>query len=137
MSDLTAAKSWTVTGDVAPTGRVSFRTVGEPGIDIGTVSPIEQLLGAVCSCFGQTCLALMQFHGLAPVGLRVVCHGHKPAGSLVGKGLDQLRLDISFAGSLNGREPRIIDDAKKLCTVTNSLSKDIAVSVALTDGIAA
>lgn len=132
MSDITAEKYWSISTDVAPGEPLRFFDGGSNEVELAGLSPVEQLLGAIGSCFGQSCAAMMQYYALPVSALRVVAHGHKPAGSLIGKGLDRLKLEVRFDASVDSAQrSKLLADTKKICTVTNSLSKDIVFDVAL------
>ncbi|WP_186456768.1 OsmC family protein [Sphingomonas suaedae] len=129
MAKPTDPKSWSISTIVEPDGPACF-AFADSDLDVAAASPVEQLLAAVGSCFGQSCIAMMRYHAWPVLAVELVVKGHKPAGPLIGKGLDTLEIFAHFCGAISvERQQRLLADAKKVCTVTNSLSSAIMITV--------
>lgn len=130
MADVTAAKSWTIATSLNRERQLAF-DLGENGITISNgTSPVEQLLAAVGACFVQSCAAVMQHQEMAAAGLGVSVSGHKPAGPIRGKGLNRIDIVVRFDRPIaQATRDRILKDTKAVCTVTNTLSKDVEIAV--------
>lgn len=88
-------------------------------------SPVDLLVAAVAGCFVKSCHMVQEARGAATTDVIAEVRGHKApdAPNRVG--------GMLIAWSLPGVDPdearKIAKDAKRICTVTNSMSCDFEV----------
>jgi uncharacterized OsmC-like protein len=100
--------------DLAPDG--SGRQARPPSEAV----PVEQLLVSVASCFARSCHIVLEARGEAPCDIRIDLTGEK-AGDPPNR-LERIRLACELVGLDAGLAGRIRRDAKRICTVTNTLA---------------
>lgn len=89
--------------------------------------PVEQLLASVASCFGQSCQIVMGVRGEEPCDVRIEVIGEKAPDRP--NRLEQIDLSCELVGVDPDRAAHIKRDAKRICTVTNSLACDFRVAL--------
>ncbi len=82
--------------------------------------PVEQLLVSVASCFARSCHIVLGARGEALCDIRIAVVGEK-AGDPPNR-LERIRVSCELVGVESGRADRIRRDAKRICTVTNTLA---------------
>lgn len=99
----------------------------EPG-DSGRITPVDVLVAAIAACFAMSCDVVMRARGLNPRCIVAAVAGRKLTGR--DKRLGEVAIRVSFRDPLSERElERVLSDAKRLCTVTNSLSEQVLLNV--------
>ena len=136
MTDITDAKSWTVSSRLGAGSSLAMEADQGSVLLEGEVSPVEQLLAAIGACFAKSCSGVMQYHGLPSAHIEVSVLGHKPAGKLMDKGLDRIEISVQIAQDMSDDKLQmVLRDTKRVCTVTNSLSKEIDLLVSGSAGV--
>lgn len=111
---------WRVRADLAADGKMQLDGALAQG------SPVDLLVAAVAGCFVKSCHMVQEARGEARTRVLAEVTGVKPAEppNRVGK--------ITIRWSLPGLAPdhaaRIAKDAKRICTVTNSMSCEFEVT---------
>jgi uncharacterized OsmC-like protein len=88
--------------------------------------PVEQLLVSVASCFAKSCHIVLSARGEAPCDIRVAVVGEKAADPP--NRLSRIRIDCDLIGLDPAQAGRVRRDAKRICTVTNTLACEFEVS---------
>ena len=88
--------------------------------------PVEQLLVAVASCFAQSCHIVLGARGEEPSDIRIRVIGEK-AGTPPNR-LERIDLTCELIGIAPEQAARIKRDAKRICTVTNTLGCELVVA---------
>lgn len=88
-------------------------------------SPSLILLAAVASCFLRSCVAALEARGAPEPSLRVNVTGHKAADRP--NRMERIVLSCDIGGVAGDEKARVVRDAKRLCTVSNSLACDLDV----------
>jgi uncharacterized OsmC-like protein len=86
-----------------------------------SVSPVQYLLISVASCFALSCRAVLSRQKLGQTSFEVIAIGEKQLASPENR-LSQISVVAIFSGGI--AEPhaaQIIEQAKPLCTVTNTI----------------
>jgi uncharacterized OsmC-like protein len=119
------AKRWSVNAVSEGQTPLAFFCDGRPltqtsPATIDNVSPVEYLLIAVASCFALSCRAVLAKRKLARITFEVVATGEKAVAS--GNRLTHVAVVAVFHNDISGAEAAAItEDAKPLCTVSNTL----------------
>jgi uncharacterized OsmC-like protein len=93
-----------------------------PG-QIGAVSPVEYLLVSIATCFALSCRTALAQRHRAGDDFEVIVQGLK-ATDLPSR-LDEIELEVVFAGGLRAPAEAVVEHAKRLCTVTNTLAQSL------------
>lgn len=126
-------KRWVVSARAAPKQPVALFcegvpvVPGEPG-DLDKVSPVEYMLISIAGCFALSCRGAMKSRNLPATEVEVIVTGEKARDppSRVAR--------ITLVVAL-GQEPgaadiaAILQDAKRLCTVTNTIFGSPSIEV--------
>lgn len=121
-------KSWDLQAQIDEQSNVAVDYAVNGDQIVLTVSPIEQLLSAVASCFAISCKVNTDARKLEISSIQVDVHGEKAPDSP--SRLGSVAIKIKFTPELgNDTADKVIAGAKRLCTVTNSLSPDVALTV--------
>jgi uncharacterized OsmC-like protein len=84
------------------------------------LSPVQHLLVAVAGCFALSCRAVFLRRRLKDIGLEVVVIAEKAPEP--GNRLSSIVVTAIFCGGLtNGDEAAILEEAKPMCTVANTI----------------
>jgi len=118
-------KHWVVSALANPKHPMAISCDGRPlkQTSIGTldgVSPVEFLLISIAGCFALSCCGALKARGFPPTAVEVIVTGEKArdAPSRVGK----ITMATLFARGMSAEDAAAIaQDAKHLCTVTNTL----------------
>jgi len=101
---------------------------GPGALTLERISPVEAMLLSVAGCFALSCRPVFARLDVPRTGYRVVVHGTKAAGTPAR--IAQIDIVVDFAPGLSASDAdQIVTQAKKLCTVTNTLSDAPAISV--------
>ena len=129
MNDLTTKpdppKRWVVHAAVRPKQPMAISCDGKPltQTSIGSldgVSPVEFLLISIAGCFALSCCGALKARGLPPTAVEVTVTGEKArdAPSRLGR----ITMAAAFARGISEQDTAAIaQDAKHLCTVTNTI----------------
>jgi uncharacterized OsmC-like protein len=102
-------------------------TQSAPGT-LDNVSPVEYLLISAASCFALSIRAVLLARKLAGIGFEVVTTGEKVPNSP--SRLNHIALTVIFAGDIDeSRAAAIANDAKSLCTVTNTILNTPVIAI--------
>jgi uncharacterized OsmC-like protein len=93
-----------------------------PG-QIGAVSPVEYLLVSIATCFALSCRVALAQRERTRDDFDVIVRGSKAAD--LPSRLDQIELELLFAGGFDGQAEDAAEHAKRLCTVTNTLAQSL------------
>lgn len=111
---------WRVRAELSASGELDFQGALLDG------SPVDLLVAAVAGCFVKSCHMVQEARGDATSQVIAQVIGRKAEGSPNRVG------QVSIAWSLPGLDAtqaaKIAKDAKRICTVTNSMSCDFEVS---------
>ena len=123
-------RQWSITTRSASDGALAVHRNGAPlaGLAFDRLTPVELLLIAVGNCFALSCHAAMAARQLARVALQVRVTGTK-AVQLPSR-LATVDVRIAFSGQVPAAEAEAIAaHAKRLCTVSNTLSAQVSCTV--------
>jgi uncharacterized OsmC-like protein len=85
------------------------------------VSPVQYLLISIASCFALSCRAVLSRRKLSQVSFEVVTIGEKPVVATESR-LSQVSVVAIFGSGITETEAALItEQAKPLCTVTNTI----------------
>ena len=101
-----------------------------------SVSPVQYLLISVASCFALSCRAVLSRRKLTQVSFEVVTIGEKQLAATENR-LTQISVVAIFGGGLTETDAALImEQAKPLCTVTNTIfdSPNIAYNLRVVKG---
>jgi len=115
-------KRWSINAVSSADRPLAFFREGLPLVPVaGTdVSPVEYLMIAAAACFALSVRSVLTARGLPKIFFEVIVTGEK-ARDLPSR-LDQISLVALFNGAIDEVQAEAIAaDAKKLCTVTNTL----------------
>jgi uncharacterized OsmC-like protein len=121
-------KRWSISARSVESQPLTFFREGKPlaGSDGAALSPVEYLLLSVASCFALSCRVAGTTLGAPPLSLHVVARGEKLPG--LPNRLTGIEIHTEI-DPVDGVEPEaIIREAKRLCTVTNTVLQAPAVS---------
>jgi uncharacterized OsmC-like protein len=93
-----------------------------PG-QIGAVPPVEYLLVSIATCFALSCRVALAQRERTRDDFDVIVRGSKAAD--LPSRLDQIELELLFAGGFDGQAEDTAEHAKRLCTVTNTLAQSL------------
>ena len=99
---------------------------GQPARPPELAVPVELLLVSVASCFAKSCHIVLAARGEAPCDIRIEVTGEK-AGDPPNR-LSRIRIDCELMGLDAAQAGRVRRDAKRICTVTNTLACEVEVS---------
>jgi uncharacterized OsmC-like protein len=103
-------------------------TQSSPGV-VDNVSPVEFLLISAATCFALSVRAVLLARKLPGTAFEVVVTGEKASDAP--SRLNRIAIAVIFGDGLDeSRANAIADDAKSLCTVTNTILGDAVISVA-------
>jgi uncharacterized OsmC-like protein len=128
-------RTWTTRALWQAPGPVALFVRGEPlaallGNTTDPVSPVEYQLIAVAGCFALSLEAARKVRGLPESVFDVTTVGSK-AHDLPSR-LERITLNVSVSGPLDPASiATLIKDAKRLCTVTNTLANPPTLDVEL------
>ena len=121
-----AAKTWSVRATSIGSQPLAIRCnerpfdQGAPGL-LGAPTPVEYLLISVAGCFALSCrMALAQQHRSVE-WFDVVVRGTKAPDAP--SRLQSIEIEVVFPAGLAAEAESIVQHAKRLCTVTNTLSR--------------
>jgi uncharacterized OsmC-like protein len=127
------AKRWSVNALSAGHGALQIFADGRPlahsspGV-IDNVSPVEFLLISAASCFALSVSAVLRARKLSAMTFEVVATGEKALDAP--SRLNHIALAVIFGeGIEKSQSTSIADDAKSLCTVTNTILGGAVISV--------
>lgn len=122
--------NWSVHAELSRGGAFVFQPqpdgAGRPARAPAEAVPVEQLLVSVASCFAVSCHIVLEARGEAPCDIRIDVTGEK-AGTPPNR-LERIRIACELVGLEAGLAGRIRRDAKRICTVTNTLACDVEVA---------
>ena len=122
--------NWVVRAELSREGAFDFQLPpGEGGGAArapGLAVPVEQLLVSVASCFARSCHIVLGARGDALCDIRIDVTGEK-AGDPPNR-LTRIRLACELVGLDAVLAGRVRRDAKRICTVTNTLACDFEVA---------
>ncbi len=129
------AKSWSVSAKSSPKKPLTICCGGRPLTHAAhatqqDVSPVEYLLISVAACFALSCRAALKNRKLPSIPVEVVATGEKARDTP--SRLGRISMTAFFGGGIGDEDAvTVAEDAKHLCTVTNTIlgSPDIEVSV--------
>lgn len=102
-------------------------TQSSPGT-LDNVSPVEYLLISAAACFALSIRAVLLARKLSGLAFEVVATGEKTLDSP--SRLNHIALSVIFGNDIDeSRAAAIANDAKSLCTVTNTILGSPAISV--------
>lgn len=114
---------WRVDGRVSAAGELVIELEGGHGLLDG--SPVDMLLGAIAGCFLRSCHLVQKARREEASEISVKITGRKA------DGIPNRVAHVEIAYAMPGLDPalgeRIARDAKRICTVTNSMSCEFEV----------
>jgi uncharacterized OsmC-like protein len=128
------AREWTVRAHSSGNEPLMVWSQGQlldqkaPG-QIGAVSPVEYLLVSIATCFALSCRVALAQRERQGEEFDVSARGSKAAN--LPSRLSEIELEVVFAGALDGRAEAVVEHAKRLCTVTNTLAESLQARVAV------
>jgi uncharacterized OsmC-like protein len=127
-------KSWTIHAISESGAALEFYRPGEAllvgGAQAAAISPVEYLLIGAAGCLALSCRAVLTDSDESGSSVEVTAIGSKapePPSRLA-----RIGLAVRFGNDIDTVEARsIVEKAKKLCTVTNTLLGSVAIEVDL------
>lgn len=120
--------NWTVRAWMAEDGSLRLAVVDAAGAErpLDTAQPVEFLVAGVAACFVKSCAAVLEARGEPCIAVRAEAVAIKAADRPARVG----RITIRYAmpALTDAHAGRIAKDAKRICTVTNSLSSDVTLA---------
>jgi uncharacterized OsmC-like protein len=116
------AKRWSINAVSSADKPLAFFREGLPLVPVAgmDISPVEYLMIAAAACFALSVRSVVTARGLPKTSFEVIATGEK-ARELPSR-LDQISLVALFNGAVDEIQAgAIAAEAKKLCTVTNTL----------------
>jgi uncharacterized OsmC-like protein len=116
------AKRWSINAVSSADRPLAFFREGLPLVPVAgaDISPVEYLMIAAAACFALSVRSVVTARGLPKIFFEVIVTGEK-ARALPSR-LDQISLVALFDGAVDEVQAEAIAaEAKKLCTVTNTL----------------
>jgi uncharacterized OsmC-like protein len=95
----------------------------KPPDQIGAVSPVEYLLVSIATCFALSCRTALAQRDRTGDEFEVIVRGSKAAD--LPSRLGEIELEVVFAGGLERPAEAVVEHAKRLCTVTNTLAQSL------------
>jgi uncharacterized OsmC-like protein len=129
---MAANKNWTIRAVSNPGGSLALDRRGEAllsgGAQAAEISPVEYLLIATAGCLALSCRAVLgDGHGSGS-SIEVTALGSKAAEPP--SRLERIDLAVRFGSGVEAVEAAsIVQRAKKLCTVTNTLLGSVAIQI--------
>ncbi|MCP4384001.1 MAG: OsmC family protein [Hyphomicrobiales bacterium] len=127
-----ATKTWRMAADIDPNAAVavSFILDGsrQPVDNIGTLAAAEILVASIAVCFASSCQITMDARSLPRASISVDVLAIKAPDRPNRVASVTIHVEISADLELRTYD-RILRDAKRICTVSNSLSPDIVIDV--------
>ncbi len=125
VANLDPPKRWVVCAIAAPKQPMTISCEGRPLTQstlgsLDNISPVEYLLISIAGCFALSCLGALKARKMPPTAVEVTVTGVKARDypSRVGR----ITLAVAFAHGLGAQDAvDVANDAKKLCTVTNTI----------------
>jgi uncharacterized OsmC-like protein len=131
-----ANKSWTIQVISKKGAALAFYRHGEAlgvcGAPTAAISPVEYLLIGTAGCLALSCRAVLaDSDGSGTVEVSAIgSKDPEPPSRLA-----RIRLAVRLADEIGLVEARsVVEKAKKLCTVTNTLLGSVAIEIDLTSG---
>lgn len=114
---------WRMTARLAPGGELRFDPSGNEsgtGDAAGDWEPVDHLAAAIAGCFAKSCQMVLQALGEAERN----CEAHVELDKADAKPnrVGRARIRYAIDGLDADRAARIAKDAKRICTVTNTLN---------------
>ena len=125
VTNLDPPKRWVVCAKAAPRQPMTIACDGRPLTQsalgsLDNISPVEYLLISIAGCFALSCLGALKARKMPPTAVEVMVTGEKARDSPSRVG--RIALAATFAQGLSDQEAvDVANDAKKLCTVTNTI----------------
>ena len=114
--------NWRIELSLDEDGRIDF---GNDGFALEESKPVDLLLASVGACFARSCHIVQAARGEDPTWIELEIVGTKSADRT--KRLAHVVIGYRFRGLASDHAERIGRDAKRICTVTNSLVSEISV----------
>jgi uncharacterized OsmC-like protein len=129
---MAANKSWTIRATLKENAPLAFHRLGEllfiDGAQAAAISPVEYLLIAAAGCLALSCRAVLTERDGSAIPVEVTAIGNKapePPSRLA-----RIGLAVRFGSQIGAADARsIVEKAKKLCTVTNTLLGSVAIEI--------
>ncbi len=118
-------KQWVVSARTAPKQPLALYCAGRPVTSPGSggldnVSPVEYMLLAIAGCFALSCAGALKAREFPPTPVEVVVTGEKAPDAP--SRVHRIGLAVVFGGDMSEDEAgAVAREAKRLCTVTNTL----------------
>ena len=130
-------KHWTIRAVSNEGAALAFERQGESlfvnGAQAAEISPVEYLLIATAGCLALSCRAVLGDGHRSGTSVEVTALGSKAAEPP--SRLERIDLAVRFGSEIDAVEAAsIVQKAKKLCTVTNTLLGSVAVQIHSSDG---
>lgn len=122
--------NWTVRAEMAADGTLRLTVVdgAGQGADMmpDRVQPVDLLVAGVAACFVKSCAAVLEARGEPPAAIRAEAVAVKAADKPARVG----RMTIRYAipALTDSHAGRIARDAKRICTVTNTLACEVTLA---------
>lgn len=120
---------WTIQADLLATADLSLKIREIDGIisdkPLERWTPVDLLIGSVAGCFVKSCAMIMEAQGERVGDMRALVRGVKSTDKP--QRVASLEIQYELFGVTPDRAKRIAAQAKKICTVTNSLNCEIQV----------
>ena len=127
-----ATKTWRMAAEVSRDGKTLVSVYREGRRqrveDMGDLAAAEILVGSLAVCLGASCQIVMKARSLPAAVIDVDVLATKAADppSRVATARAAVRISADLD---HRRRQRILDNAKRICTVSNSLSSEIELTV--------
>jgi uncharacterized OsmC-like protein len=127
-------KSWSIKAVSNEGAALSFYRQSEAlfvgGARAVPISPVEHLLTGAAGCLALSCRAVMAEGQRSAASVEVTATGYKAAEPP--SRLGRIELAVRFGKEIDEADARsIVEEAEKLCTVTNTLLGSHAIEIAI------
>jgi len=134
---MAGSKSWTIRAFSNEGPAVAFYRQGEAllvgGAAVAPISPVEYLLIAAAGCFALSCRAVLTDSHGSGSSIEVTAIGTKAAEPP--SRLGRIGLAVRFGHEIDAIAAKsIVEEAQKLCTVTNTLLGSVAIEIECLSG---
>ncbi|HRO16129.1 MAG TPA: OsmC family protein [Paracoccus sp. (in: a-proteobacteria)] len=116
--------AWRIAAALDAEGALSFTTAGDAPLE--ALSPVELMLAGVAACFVKSCRITMEATGLPPGAVAATVTGTKAA-DRPGR-VDRIEIRWAMPALPRARAEKVARNAKRICTVTNSISAEFTVA---------
>lgn len=116
--------AWRIGAALDAEGALSFTTAGDAALD--RLSPVELMLAGVAACFVRSCRITMAATGLPPGAVAATVTGTR-AEDRPGR-IGTVEIRWAMPGLPPARAEKVARNAKRICTVTNSMSAEFTVA---------